>query len=61
MSLGLVVTELVINALKHAFPDGRDGNIVVGYHAVGADWTLTVRDDGVRPSDGPMGYKTGAE
>lgn len=47
VSLGLVVTELVINALKHAFPGGRHGRIVVGYHAHGQDWTLSVSDDGV--------------
>ena len=47
VSMGLVVTELVINALKHAFPDGRPGHIVVGYHAMGADWTLSVSDDGI--------------
>lgn len=47
VSLGLVVTELVINALKHAFPGGRVGKIVVGYHSQGANWTLSVTDDGV--------------
>jgi len=47
VSLGLVVTELVINALKHAFPGGRSGAIVVGYHSHGPNWTLSVRDDGV--------------
>lgn len=47
ISLGLVVTELVINCLKHAFPDGGGGRIVVSYHADGGDWTLTVSDDGV--------------
>ena len=47
VSMGLVVTELVINALKHAFPDGRPGHIVVGYVAQGDDWTLSVSDDGV--------------
>ena len=29
ISLGLIVTELVINALKHAFPDQRHGTIKV--------------------------------
>lgn len=47
VSLGLIVTELVINALKHAFPGGRSGKIVVGYSSHGRNWTLTVRDDGV--------------
>lgn len=48
VSLGLIVTELVINALKHAFSEQtRGGKIVVGYAAKGAGWTLTVRDNGV--------------
>jgi two-component sensor histidine kinase len=47
VSLGLVVTELVINALKHAFPEGRGGKIIVDYRARAEDWTLSVCDDGV--------------
>lgn len=47
VSLGLIVTELVINALKHAFPGEHGGTILVDYRARGAAWTLTVRDDGV--------------
>jgi two-component sensor histidine kinase len=47
VSLGLIVTELVINALKHAFPGNRGGRIKVGYHSKGADWTLSVTDNGV--------------
>jgi two-component sensor histidine kinase len=47
ISLGLIVTELVINALKHAFPGGRDGKIRVDYETVDGDWTLSIRDDGV--------------
>ncbi|MFN4114381.1 MAG: sensor histidine kinase [Sphingomonadaceae bacterium] len=47
VSLGLIVTELVINALKHAFPGERGGKILVDYHADKADWTLSVSDDGI--------------
>jgi len=47
VSLGLIVTELVINALKHAFPDGRPGKIVVDCQVHGPNWTLSVTDDGV--------------
>ncbi|MNT75984.1 Blue-light-activated histidine kinase 2 [compost metagenome] len=47
ISLGLIVTELVINALKHAFPKHRKGKITVDYHATGKDWTLQVCDDGI--------------
>ena len=49
VSLGLIVTELVINALKHAFPEGRKGAILVGYSSDGPSWTLSVRDDGIGP------------
>jgi two-component sensor histidine kinase len=61
VSMGLIVTELVINALKHAFPDKVEkGTIVVGYAAEGPAWVLTVRDDGVgRPGDLKPGLGTG--
>jgi two-component sensor histidine kinase len=52
VSLGLIVTELVINALKHAFPDNRNGTILVDYQVRTANWILSVSDDGVgMPSD----------
>ncbi len=48
VSLGLVVTELVINALKHAFPDGSaGGRIVVGYEMKDKDWKLSISDNGI--------------
>jgi PAS domain S-box-containing protein len=46
VSLGLVTTELVINALKHAFPAGHAGQIVVRYDVDGAGWRLSVSDNG---------------
>ena len=46
-SIGLIVTELVINAFKHAFVDDRaTGLIVVAYEATEASWRLAVSDDG---------------
>ncbi|MDB5471705.1 MAG: histidine kinase [Caulobacter sp.] len=47
VSLGLIITELVINALKHAFPGERRGRIEVDYNFHGPNWVLCVRDDGV--------------
>lgn len=60
VSLGLIVTELVINALKHAFP-GHDpsGNIDVEYLAKGSSWTLSVADDGIGMPGGAAGVKPG--
>jgi two-component system, sensor histidine kinase PdtaS len=58
VSLGLIVTELVINALKHAFPDQRSGKIMVDYHSGGPSWMLSVSDDGVgmpAPADAHSG------
>ncbi len=48
VSLGLIVTELVINCLKHAFP-GRDpsGTVAVNYLCRGTGWTLSVEDSGI--------------
>ncbi|QCB54448.1 sensor histidine kinase [Sphingopyxis sp. PAMC25046] len=47
VSLGLIVTELVINALKHAFPGERGGAIIVDFHAMGKSWKPSAGDDGV--------------
>ena len=47
VSIGLIVTELVINALKHAFPvNMKSGTISVGYEVKGDDWKLSVSDNG---------------
>jgi two-component sensor histidine kinase len=47
----LIVTELVINALKHAFSSGETGEIAVSYDARGSDWRLSVSDNGVGPGE----------
>ncbi|MDO9637519.1 MAG: histidine kinase dimerization/phosphoacceptor domain -containing protein [Pseudotabrizicola sp.] len=59
ISLGLIVTELVINALKHAFPDQATGRIEVAYHASGSSWTLSVTDDGIGMPAGSSAPKAG--
>jgi two-component sensor histidine kinase len=53
---GLIITELLSNALKHAFPDSRRGTVTVALHRdpASAMLALTVSDDGV-------GLPTGVE
>jgi chemotaxis protein methyltransferase CheR len=52
VSIGLIVTELVMNALKHAFPDSKpDAAIVVSYKVAGTDWKLTISDNGIGKPD----------
>ena len=46
--LGLIVTELVMNALKHAFPgDNFEGKVVVAFDMAGTNWKLSVSDNGI--------------
>ena len=45
--LGLITTELVINALKHAFPGGAAGTINVTYETDRDAWRLGIADNGV--------------
>ena len=60
VSMGLIVTELVINSLKHAYPCDAKGAIKVGYHATEAGgWLLTVADDGVGITGGHASGKSG--
>lgn len=42
---GLMLNELISNALKYAFPDGREGTLVVALDTSGE--VLTVSDDGI--------------
>lgn len=52
VSIGLIVTELVMNALKHAFPVLRpDAAILVSYKVAEKDWKLTIFDNGVGKPD----------
>lgn len=47
VSIGLIVTELIMNAIKYAFPVDRDSaRIRVTFEMAKADWKLTVADNG---------------
>ena len=58
VSIGLMVTELVINAIKHAFPgDHRVGTVVVAYDLLAEpNWRLTVSDNGIGRPKGRSDY-----
>jgi two-component sensor histidine kinase len=64
VSMGLIVTELVINAIKHAFPDQAvGGRITVSFAADDGAWLLSVADNGagmpVGENEGKPGLGTG--
>lgn len=47
MPLGLIVSEVVSNAFKHAFPEGRQGRIAVTLRDIGeGKGELTIEDNG---------------
>ena len=46
-SVALVVNELVLNAVRHAFPNGRKGTIELNVDACSLSARISVRDDGV--------------
>jgi two-component sensor histidine kinase len=60
VSMGLIVTELVINAIKHAFSDQTaGGRITVSFGADGGDWLLSVSDNGAGIPSGDKRGKPG--
>ena len=46
LALGLLMNELVTNALKHAFPDGSAGTVLVRIRPSAGGWEFSVKDDG---------------
>jgi two-component sensor histidine kinase len=60
VSMGLIVTELVINAIKHAFPDPTaGGKITVSFAADDGAWLLAVSDNGCGMPVGENGGRPG--
>jgi chemotaxis protein methyltransferase CheR len=60
VSIGLIVTESVINALKYAFPqDKADARIFVSYVNDGSDWTLSIADNGIGKIEAVAAVKPG--
>lgn len=51
-AVALLVSEMVCNALAHAFPEGRDGRIHVGVRRTATGFDLTVADNGVGMTPG---------
>ncbi|OAI31685.1 histidine kinase [Methylosinus sp. R-45379] len=49
-AVALIVNELVVNALKYAFPEERAGTVKVRLTREGDDLALTVEDNGVGPA-----------
>jgi two-component sensor histidine kinase len=47
VSVGLIINELLVNALKYAFPDDRDGRVSVTFTRTGHEYCLAVSDNGV--------------
>jgi len=50
---------LVINALRHAFPNHRKGKITIGYRSKGEGWTLSVADNGIGIPEGALAPEAG--
>ena len=49
--LGLIVNELITNSLKHAFPEGRKGEIDVNFHKKDDYYEFVLMDNGVGVPD----------
>lgn len=58
-AVSMLVNELVTNALKHAFPDGRDGVVRVALTQVAGGLDLVVKDNGVGLKSSPRTQSTG--
>lgn len=44
---GLIISELISNSLKHAFPEGKKGNIRIALRPRGNEYELLISDNGI--------------
>jgi two-component sensor histidine kinase len=59
IALGLIVNELVVNAVKYAFPDEQGGTVDVRFRREGDHYELSVADDGIGIKPGTLPHGTG--
>lgn len=52
--LALMINELVTNAIRHAFPNGRKGHLAIAASHDGGDLRIVVEDDGVGMNGTPI-------
>ena len=55
--LAFIAVEILTNAFKHAFPEGRGGRIVVEVRREAEDAVLSIRDDGIGLSPDAAGKR----
>ncbi|MDE2604122.1 MAG: sensor histidine kinase, partial [Bradyrhizobium sp.] len=60
IALGTLLVELINNALKHAFPEGMKGMLIVNFTVSGNKNIIEFKDDGVGIAHGhtPDGFGT---
>jgi two-component sensor histidine kinase len=59
-AIALAINELLTNAFRHAFPDGREGKIVIRFAEHEGTLQLTVADDGVGTTVVPQSEVVGS-
>ena len=56
--LGLIINELVSNALKHAFPNNISGTVFISFLKIESNIEINVSDTGIGIKNSPCSQKT---
>ena len=59
-ALALALNEMLTNAFRHAFPEGREGTITIIFADVGNEFHLTVVDDGIGTASAQLSNVVGS-